>query len=85
MVPFIDVYVEPGEASDPSKLTFNYTLGFKDSRSIELEVAWDFPPYVSANQPEDQLVIQFNGPIYDKEDGTEMELGFRKIPRVIPP
>jgi len=66
MVPLIEVFVEPGDSSDPSKLGFNYTVEFADSRTIELAIVWENPPYVSANQPEDVLIVRFNGPIYDK-------------------
>ena len=39
-VPYIEVYVEPGdpdlETFDPSKLTFTYTAEFIDARTIEI-------------------------------------------------
>lgn len=65
-VNFIEVLVEPSEMSDPSKLGFEYALDFVSNRTIEITISWDNPPYVSANQPEDYLVIRFNGPIYDQ-------------------
>ena len=72
-VNFIQVLVEPGYESDPSKLGYDYTIKFNGPRTIEIEVTWDNPPYVSANQPEDQLVIKLNGPFYDKQDGKDIE------------
>lgn len=65
MMPMIEVYVEPGDESDPSKLGFNSRIEFVSNRTIEIELLWDNPPFVSANQPEDELVIKLNGPIYD--------------------
>ena len=85
LVPLIEVTLEPGESSDPSKLNFNYTVEFADSRSIEIEIKWADAPYISANQPEDFLVINFNGPIFDKEDGLEMEIEFKTLRHAIPP
>lgn len=55
--------------SDPSKLGFDYSLDFVNNKTIDITINWDNPPFVSANQPEDVLVIRFNGPIFDQEDG----------------
>ena len=62
----MEVKVEPGENSDPSKLEFTFTAEFIDSQTIELVVKFKTPTYVSANQPEDVLVVTFWGPFYDK-------------------
>ena len=85
LIQFIEVYVEPGEESDPSKLTFEYDLAFKDDTTISLSIFWDNPPFVSANQPEDVLVIKFNGPFYDVQDGLDVEVKNKIIRRTIPP
>ena len=66
LLPLIEVTVEPGESSDISKLEFSYKIAFVDSRTIEVVLLWGNAPFVSANQPEDVLVIRFNGPIFDK-------------------
>lgn len=58
--------MEPGEESDPSKLGFDYKVSFSDAQTIDIEMIWENPPYVSANDPEDVLVIKFNGPFLDK-------------------
>ena len=39
-VNFIQVYVEPGESSDTSKLGFDYTVEFTGPRTIEIKVVW---------------------------------------------
>jgi len=39
-VNFFQVYVEPGELSDLSKLGFDYTVEFSGPRSIEITVVW---------------------------------------------
>ena len=57
--------MEPGYESDPAFLGFDYDIAFKDSKTIEVTMKWANPPYVSANQPEDVLVITFNGPFFD--------------------
>ena len=59
--------------SDPSKLGFDYSIDFVNNKTIDITINWDNPPFVSANQPEDVLVIKFNGPIFDQEDGIELE------------
>ena len=82
---FIEVYVEPGESSDPSKLGFDYTMDFVNNKTIKMEIFWENPPYVSANQPEDVLVIKFNGPFFDQQDGVEIETDFKVIRQVLPP
>ena len=41
--------------------------------------------YVSANQPEDILVVTFWGPFFDKQDGLEVDLETRTIRQAIPP
>ena len=58
--------MEAGEESDPSKLGFDYTIKFTGPQTIEIEIDWENPPYVSANQPEDYLLIKMNGPFYDQ-------------------
>lgn len=60
------MYVEPGVNSDPAFLDFAYDVYFADAKTIAINIFWANPPYVSANQPEDVLVIKFNGPFYDK-------------------
>lgn len=57
--------MEPGENSDPEFLGFTYTVQFVDSTIISLDIKFDSPMYVSANQPEDFLVVTFWGPFYD--------------------
>ena len=84
-MPLLEVIVEPGESSEPSKLNYNYTVEFVDSRTIEIVIVWENAPFVSANKPEDVLLIRFNGPIYDQEDGKEMETEFKEFRRAIPP
>ena len=84
-VKFIDVYVEPGESSDPAKLGFDYKIEFVSNKTIDITIDWENPAFVSANQPEDILVIKFNGPIYDKQDWIEIDLEFKEIRQVIPP
>ena len=66
-------------------LGLSYSIDFIDSRTIEINVVFDNPLFVSANKPEDVLVILFNGPIFDQEDGLEMEIDFRELRREIPP
>lgn len=66
MVPLIEVYVEAGEESDISKLGFGLRIEFVSNKTIEIECTWENPPFVSANQPADVLVIRINGPIYDR-------------------
>ena len=39
-VKFIEVYVEPGESSDPSKLGFDYTMDFVSNTTIQIEIFW---------------------------------------------
>ena len=63
--PFIEVKVDPGENSDPSKLGFSYTAKFIDAKNIEIDVTFENPTYVSAYQPEDYLIVTFWGPFYD--------------------
>ena len=41
--------------------------------------------YVSANQPEDYLVITFWGPFYDKQDGLEILEENKTVRMAIPP
>ena len=72
-VSFVEVFVEPGDSSDVSKLGMSYTIRFENDQSILIDITWENPAYVSANQPEDVLVIRFNGPIYDKQDGLDIE------------
>lgn len=71
--------------SDPSKLGFDYSIDFVNNKTIDITINWDNPPFVSANQPEDVLVIKFNGPIFDQEDGIELEEELKEIRKVIPP
>ena len=40
---------------------------------------------MSANQPEDVLVVTFWGPFYDKQDGLEIELETKTVRTAIPP
>lgn len=77
--PFIQIEVEPGYNSDPEKLKFTYTAEFIDSTTIKLNIKFDTPMYVSANQPEDVLVVTFWGPFFDKQDGLEVDLETRTI------
>ena len=81
--------MEPGdptlETFDPSKLTFTYNAEFIDSRTIKIEVFFDFPVYISAGQEEDILVIKFQGPIYDIQDNLELPDTSRTIRKPIPP
>lgn len=51
--------------SDPEKLDYTYTVGFKDAKTLEVTINFKTPTYVSANQPEDILEITFWGPFYD--------------------
>ena len=83
--PFIEISVEPGENSDPSKLKFTYTAEFASSTKVNIEIKWETPTYVSANQPEDVLVVTLWGPFYDKQDGLEVEIEERTIRQFIPP
>ena len=55
----------PGYMSDPEKLDYTYTVGFKDAKTLEVTINFKTPTYVSANQPEDILEITFWGPFYD--------------------
>ena len=71
MVNLFEVQVEPGYSSDPSMLRFDYTAKFSDNRTIDIQLLWEHPPYVSAEQPEEVLLIKFNGPVFDREDGLE--------------
>ena len=48
-VKFIDVFVEPGENSDPEKLGFDYSLDFVNDKTIDITIKWENPPFVSAN------------------------------------
>ena len=82
---FIEVYVEAGAESDPEKLGFDYSIEFTGPRTIEIDIVWENPPYVSANQPEDYLVIKLNGPFYDQEDGLDVETQFKELRQRIPP
>ena len=40
LVPLIEVIVEPGISSDQSKLGYNYTVEFVDSRTIQIVIEW---------------------------------------------
>ena len=60
-------------------------MEFADPKTIEIEIFWQNPPYVSANQPEDYLVIKFNGPFFDKQDGIDVESGKKELRVRIPP
>ena len=77
-VPFIEVYIEHNDSKkddpsfDPAKLACDYDILVVDSTTIEINVQFKFPQYVSASQPEDQLVVKFNGPFFDKEDGLDI-------------
>jgi len=66
MVPFIDVQVIAGANSDPTKLGFDYSIEFVDSKTIEIKLNWQEAAYVSANQPEEILLVKINGPIFDR-------------------
>ena len=46
--PFIEVRVEAGEYSDASKLGFSYSVDFVDAQTIEINISWENPTYVSA-------------------------------------
>ena len=65
MVPLIEVYVEADEESDASKLGYDLRVEFVSNSTIEIECTWYNPPFISANQPGDVLVVRFNGFIYD--------------------
>ena len=64
---------------------FDLRAEFIDNRTIEIECKWENPPFVSANVPEDVLVVRLNGPIYDQQDGLEIEPKLRTLRAKIPP
>ena len=65
--PFLDVFVTPGENTDPELLGMKVSTAWPDSQTIEIDVAFTMPPAVSASQPEDTLVIGLYGPFFDQE------------------
>ena len=85
VLPFVEIKVLSGEQSDPSKLTFDYRIEFIDSKTIEIEIEWLDPAYVSANQPEETLVVKLNGPFFDRQDGLDVEFVDKTLSQKIPP
>lgn len=62
-LPYIDVKIEPGDPSlityKPDNLLFDYEAQFTDEQTLEIQVLFEEPVYVSANKPEDTLVLTF--------------------------
>lgn len=56
-----------------------------DDKGIDIQIKWTTPPAISSNIPEDKLVISFNGPFFDQEDGLPISMGDRVIQKEIPP
>jgi len=46
--PFLEVSIVPGEYSEPSLLNYTVSTEWPDSRSINIDVAFDQPPAVSS-------------------------------------
>ena len=83
-VNFIDVYVLPDEDSEVDKLGFDYTIEFVDSQTIEIVIVWENPAFVSSIGT-DELIIDFNGPFYDTEDGVDIDSNLKQLKKAIPP
>ena len=50
----------PGTYSNPANLTFDWTVvGFDDGKTLELQLNFDHPIFVSANNPSDTLQINY--------------------------
>ena len=49
LVPFVEISVVVGENSDPTKFGFDSRIEFVDQKTIEIELNWHTPAYVSAN------------------------------------
>ena len=85
----MEVSIEPGnptlENYDPEKLKFDYNAYFIDSRTMAIDIIFTSPVYISGSQPEDVLVITFQGPIYDKQDGLPLPDTSKTIRQAIPP
>ena len=50
-----------------------------------MELIWANPTAVSSAQPEDTVIVTFNGPFFDKEDGLRLEKTNVKLIKTIPP
>ena len=70
---------------NPEKLTFDYDINFVGPRTIEINVKWADPVHISASLPADELVIRFNGPFFDTQDGIDIDQAYKEIRSKLPP
>ena len=60
--PWVEVKVTPGEDSDESKLGYNHTVEFVDSKTIQIQLYFEHPEQVSLNPEEEPLTVSLWGP-----------------------
>ena len=70
--PFFELEIIPSTYSDEALLGFNYTAEMVDTQSIDIQMQFEHPEYVSSSIPEDKMKLRIWGIFSRLSDGKEI-------------
>jgi len=84
--PVLEVLVEPGDDSDPDKLTFVWNATDQTNTTLTLRLYFDQARWVSSNSNPDKFKLIFRDPlIFTGQNGLQIEKEHYVLERDLPP
>ena len=84
--PVLEVLVEPGDDSDPEKLTFVWNVTAQTNTTLTLQLYFDQARWISSNSNPDKFKLFFRDPLmFTGQNGLQIEKEHYVLERDLPP